>query len=189
MARAHEMGLGARSRTGDRNLSRTANAKHAIGGNRKLKSHLRALHRLVNQIGTKSVLRLLRHQSGFNGYARLLKHGVALAVNAAVRIDHRGYDACDPCRYQGFGAGRRRAVMGARFERYIGGCAARQLASLCKRNRLGVGTSPLLRDTAADNMIARCIMANDQAGDRRVRSCLSLIAAGKPNGCGHVSLI
>ena len=92
-----------------------------------------------------------------------------------------GLDEC-------FGAGRRAAVMGAGFERDVGGRVPRGGTSLGKRHDLGMGTPPRLRPTAPDHAITGRA-AHDDAADRRVGPGIAQATTGKHQRVVHVAQV
>ena len=147
------MDLGAGGGAGDGDLSlprRTAlAADHAVGGNGKLQSHLRAALRLAHEIGSQRAAALLLQHTAVNRDAGRAKDGKA--TDARVRIGEGNDDAGNACRDDGIGAGRRPAVMGTGFERDVEGRPPRLLAGLRQRLGFAVGTAAGRGDGATDD--------------------------------------
>ena len=105
----------------------------------------------------------------------------AAPVDPRVRIAKRNHHARHPGGHQGFGAGRRPAVMGAGLQRHIGRRAPRRGPGHGEGRGLGMGAASRRGPPAADHPAP----GHDDAAHGRVRPDLPEPAARQPERRAH----
>ncbi len=128
VAGAHQMALGPRNRAGDRHLALHPQPDQPVGGNRQLQRHEGRPRLLARQDRparpiAASCARTTRQRPRCRP-ARSMAWPFPLTRSSG--IDHGGHHARNTGVDQRLRARRRAAVMGAGFERHIGGGAARR---------------------------------------------------------------
>jgi hypothetical protein len=179
------MDLRARDSAGDRHLPRAAPADHAVGGNRELQRHFGPLQAGTSEIAGEKIGGFIRQNALDNLDAGVAQDGVAAPRDARVGIAGGTDDAGDAGGDQRLGARGRAAMMGAGFERDIGGGAARPRTGLGQRLRFGMGTAANGGDAAADDDA----VADDQRADGGVGGGQTQIAARQADGGFHEAAV
>ena len=128
-------------------------------------------------------LGVLSQNTRFYGDPRGTEECEALSGYPRVGVFYGGNHARDACRDQGFGAGWGLTVMGAGFERDIGGCAFRGAACLFERHAFGMGAAARLGPAAPDD----AAILDQNAADGRIGPSRAKAPASKRQGMGHVT--
>ena len=173
-ARAHDDSLGvgaelvhvgARGFAGDPLRRPVARGDPAVDAGRRLQQHERTSEATVHEVRCEEPARVVLRDTEADSDAALAQARDAGAAHVGVGILDRDDDTRHAGIEQRVGAGRRAAVVRARFERDVGGRAQSALPRLTKRLDLGVGPARRLGRALADDLA----VAHEDAPDPGVR--------------------
>ena len=171
--------------SGDRHLPCPLAAEHAIGGNGKFESHLRATLRLTRQVAGHRPAGFLLQNPDRDFDIGVGKDFQAPAGYPRVRIGDGDHNAGNARGNDGIGARWGLAVMRTGLEGDIGRCPPRLLTCLGNRLRFGMRPTAKRCNTAADDFA----IFYDQAADRRIGAGSADMGQGKRDRLAHEGLV
>lgn len=177
--------LGARDGTGNPHLPLASPSDHAVRGNRKFQSHMRAFLALTHEVGLEHTPALFMERAYVDVNAGAAKHHHAAAGNAFIGIEDGNDDTADTRGDQRIRAGRGLAMMRAGFEGDIGGRSPRLFARLRKRLRFRVRSPARSGHGSADDRA----LVDDDAADRGIGGSQAEIAPCKPQRRRHETFV